>query len=124
MTVKKTFRLSDAAAAKLDELVQSEGITATSVVCDAILSYGDKTDSCHTTENATRDDSGYRCAYEALVGQLEEKDKQISGIMDALLKAQETAKAAQMLHAGERLAIESSEQKKGRWERLKEAWRG
>ena len=51
------------------------------------------------------------------------KDGQISRLQDALDAAQETAKAAQVLHAQERRAIESAGQK-SRWRRLRDAWRG
>lgn len=57
---------------------------------------------------------------EGLMGLLREqlaaKDGQISRLQDALDAAQETAKAAQVLHARERAALESAEQKGvGRW---------
>jgi len=51
------------------------------------------------------------------------KDGQISRLQDALDAAQGTAKAAQVLHAQERRALESEGQK-GRWRRLLDAWRG
>ena len=48
--------------------------------------------------------------------QLAAKDGQISRLQDALDAAQETAKAAQILHAQERAALESAEQKaERRW---------
>ena len=61
-----------------------------------------------------------------LKGQLEIKDKQISDLSSALADAQATAKAAQALHAAtsQAKALESSEQKKSRLQRLREAWRG
>lgn len=65
--------------------------------------------------------------YEDLRRQLEVKDGQIADLSAALVAAQETAKAAQALHAADKaeaMAIEPAEMKKGRWQRLKEAWRG
>lgn len=65
--------------------------------------------------------------YEDLRRQLEVKDGQIANLSAALVSAQETAKAAQALHAAEKaeaMAIESAEAKKSRWQRLKEAWQG
>lgn len=64
---------------------------------------------------------------EALQKQLEVKDRQIADLSAALVSAQETAKAAQALHAADKaeaMAIESAEAKKSRWQRLKEAWQG
>lgn len=78
-------------------------------------------------------------AFEKTLGVLERqlaaKDEQIADYSarladatQALRDAQESVKAAQTLHAIDRkedvLAIESAEQKKSRWERLKAAWRG
>lgn len=84
-------------------------------------------------ETATSSD-GSEKAVEALVSQLETlqkqlevKDRQIADLSAALVAAQETAKAAQALHAADKaeaMAIEPAEMKKGRWQRLKEAWRG
>lgn len=62
-------------------------------------------------------------AVAALAGQLAVKDGQIAALNRALEAAQETAKAAQVLHAQERKAIESAEQK-SRWRRLRDAWHG
>ena len=50
-------------------------------------------------------------ALSVLAAQLAVKDGQISRLQDALDAAQETAKAVQVLHAQERRAIESAEQK-------------
>ena len=65
--------------------------------------------------------------YEDLRRQLEVKDGQIADLSAALVAAQETAKAAQALHAADKaeaMAIEPAGEKKGLWRRLKEAWRG
>lgn len=71
--------------------------------------------------DATREQAPSESADESLtelIGllreQLEAKDGQISRLQDALDAAQETAKAAQVLHAQERAALESAEQKAGR----------
>lgn len=48
-------------------------------------------------------------------------------LLDALVVSQEQTRAAQALNAADKKevkALESSEQKKTRWQRLKEAWRG
>ena len=64
--------------------------------------------------------------YEDLRRQLEVKDGQIADLSAALVAAQETAKAAQALHAADKadaLAVGSAE-RKGRWRRALDAWRG
>ncbi len=69
-------------------------------------------------------------AMEVLARQLAVKDEQIAALGKALEAAQETAKAAQALHAADRredLALEGSGQRRGsesRWQRLRDAWRG
>lgn len=53
---------------------------------------------------------------EVLTRQIEIKDEQIASLSRALEAAQETAKAAQVLHAQEQTkALESAEQKRFRW---------
>jgi hypothetical protein len=69
--------------------------------------------------------------YEDLRQQLNIKDKQIEKLNEALLNAQEQGKAAQLLQAVDKKDalltsgdIELENVPKGRWQRLKAAWRG
>lgn len=88
----------------------------------------------NVTNPVTESTTGVDAAVTALTDQLSVKDKQISDLSSALLVAQEANKALSAnaaLHTAadkrEDLAIESAEQKeerKSRWQRLKEAWRG
>ena len=129
--VKRTYRLEQGTLAKLEELAKSEGITVTDALERAISAYGSMPDESHTeghteTESDSRAIDALSKELEALHRQLEVKDAQIATLGDALQAAQDTAKAAQALHAAtsHTMAIESGEKKKGRLERLIEAFRG
>lgn len=68
-------------------------------------------------------------AMAAIMEQLAVKDDQIASLGRALEAAQETARAAQALHAAnvQRAALEDANRKQARgsrWERVVEAWRG
>lgn len=108
----KTFRLSDDDVELLGYICRERDCSQSSAIqneADAIRSGGGS--------------QGSSDAVSALVEQLAVKDGQISRLQDALDAAQGTAKAAQVLHAQERRALESEGQK-GRWRRLLDAWRG
>lgn len=116
MKVKKTYRFEEETVIELEELCNRNGKTATEAIEDAIhyavrLPY------------AERADDGGSDAMVALIEQLAVKDGQIADlnarfddVSKALLAAQETAKAAQALHAAnvQQTALESSEQKERR----------
>lgn len=129
MTVKKTFNIDDENAAKLRKLADERGCTATDVLNAAIRAYGSVPYGSHTDGHTVpRGDSVASEAVSALVGQLAAKDAQIAQLMDALAASQEataeanrTARAAQALHAQERVTIEA---RRSRWKRLLDAWRG
>jgi adenosylmethionine-8-amino-7-oxononanoate aminotransferase len=112
----KTFRLSDDDVELLGYICDERGCSQAEAIRSAIRSEANaiRSDGYHGTTDG---------ALSALAGQLAVKDAQISRLQDALDAAQETAKAAQVLHAQERRALESSEQK-SRWQRLRDAWRG
>lgn len=112
----KTFRLSDDDVELLEYICSERGCSQSSAIRSAIQAEADAIRSGDASD-APRD------VVSALLGQLAVKDGQISRLQDALEAAQETAKAAQVLHARERKAIESVGQK-GRWQRLRDAWRG
>jgi hypothetical protein len=133
MKVKRTYRIEQELADKLAKLAKDGGKTATDVLEEAIRAYDTTPDGSHTANDGVTSPDGLSDAVSALFEelsvlheQLEVKDGQIAALNDALISAQETAKAAQALHAAttQVLALESQEQKLTRWQRLKKAWRG
>jgi len=113
--VKKTYRLEQDTIYELEELCERSGKTATEAIEDAIH-------DAIRLPYAERANDGGSDAMAALVGQLAVKDDQIASLGRALEAAQETAKAAQVLHAAnvQQTALESSEQKERR--RLRWPW--
>lgn len=121
--IKKTYRIEQETADKLVELAASEGVTATEILERAIRSYGRKPDDSHTDNVAI---VALSDELERLHGQLAAKDEQLERLGDALVSAQESVKAAQSLHAvdtAKTLALEDSETKRSRWQRVKD-WFG
>lgn len=128
---KRTYRLEQETLDKLAEIAEAEGVTATEALERAIRAYGRVPDASHTDGHTVSEaDSAavdaLAAELERLHGQLNVKDAQIEKLVEALADAQATAKGAQALHAAtaQTLALESQEQKKSRWRRLVEAWRG
>ena len=129
MKVKKTFRIEEELVSELDKLAKERGISQTEALEAAIhgaihVPYTEPY-TCHTPVDKEKD-TETSPEIKALIKQLDVKDQQIESLSSALVSAQETAKAAQALHAADKqtLALESVEQKKSRWARLKDAWRG
>lgn len=65
-------------------------------------------------------------ALAALIDQLAKKDEQIAKLMETVADSTKAVQGAQVLHheTAQALALESTEQKLSRWQRLKRAWRG
>lgn len=104
--VKKTFRLSEETAAELGKITELENITATEAIRRAICAYGISHAEGHTLPY---NDGKHDAAIEALISQLAVKDGQIESLQErlgqttsALLAAQESIKAAQLLHAADK----------------------
>lgn len=112
--LKKTFRLEEESYEELVKLSEEWDVSQGAAVERAIRFVRQIPGDCQTVDSGVLD---------VLSGQLAVKDEQIAALNRALDAAHETAKAAQVLHAQERKALESVEQK-GRWQRLKDAWRG
>lgn len=122
--VPRTYKLTEETLGQITTIAENDKITYTEVVEKAVSElyqgkYGENTEE--TPENET---------LRLLSEQLGVKDRQIEALNEALIAAQETAKAAQALHGAEKVehaAIESTEQKEERltrWQRLRKAWRG
>lgn len=109
MKVKKTYRLEQETIEELEKLCSDSGKSATEVIEGAIH------DAIHVPD-VERIGDGWAQTAAALTDQLAVKDDQIASLGRALEAAQETAKAAQALHAAnvQERALESSEQKESR----------
>ena len=109
MKVKKTYRLEQETIEELEKLCSDSGKSATEVIEGAIH------DAIHVPD-VERIGDGWAQTVAALTDQLAVKDDQIASLGRALEAAQETAKAAQALHAAnvQERALESSEQKESR----------
>lgn len=127
MKVKKTYRLEEETIRELEKLCEATGKTATEAIELAIQKAIRET---YGGGGPERVGDGWAQTVAALTEQLTVKDEQLATLGRALEAAQETAKAAQALHAVDRkedLLLESSDQKqasRSRWERLRKAWRG
>ena len=109
MKVKKTYRLEQETINELEKLCADSGKSATEVIEGAIH------DAIRLSDTE-RAGEGWAQTVAALTEQLAVKDGQIASLGRALEAAQETAKAAQALHAAnvKQAALESSEQKDNR----------
>lgn len=113
MKVKKTYRLEEETISDLQKFCDSTGKTATEVIEGAIR---DAIREPYGESGPERAGDGWAQTVSALTEQLAVKDGQIASLGRALESAQETAKAAQALHAAnvQERALESSGQKEGR----------
>lgn len=109
MKVKKTYRLEQETINELEKLCADSGKSATEVIEGAIH-------DAIRLPDTERAGEGWAQTVAALTEQLAVKDGQIASLGRALEAAQETAKAAQALHAAnvQERALESSEQKERR----------
>lgn len=109
MKIKKTYRLEQETIDELEKLCERSGKTATEAIEDAIH-------DAIRVPDVERAGDGWAQTVSALTEQLAVKDDQIASLGRALEAAQETAKAAQALHAAnvKQAALESSEQKERR----------
>lgn len=121
--VSRTYRIEQETADKITEIAENENMTATEVVEDAIHAYSHGKYIGNTANKVGSTDSQ---ALTALVEQLAAKDEQIAKLMDTVADSTKAVQGAQALHheTAQTLALESTEQKLSRWQRLKRAWRG
>lgn len=116
-----TFRLSETDIDLLKSYANENGLTQAEAIRRAIQGLG-------TATQGERAADEWAQTVAALTEQLAVKDEQLATLGRALEAAQETAKAAQALHAADRrdLTLESAEvklERGSRWARLREAWR-
>lgn len=121
--VSRTYRIEQETADRIAEIAKNENLTATEVVEAAIRSYSSEK---YVENTANQTDSTDSPALAALIDQLAKKDEQIAKLMDAVADGTKAVQGAQALHheTAQTLALESTEQKLSRWQRLKRAWRG
>ena len=138
---QKMFRLTDEQICKLKKFSELRGCSQTDLIRGFIDSLDEEppdtqgdthrdTQEIHGAERSSGADSP---ALAALVeqlavkdAQLAKKDEQIAKLMDAVADSTKAVQGAQALHheTAQTLALESTEQKLSRWQRLKRAWRG
>lgn len=121
--VSRTYRIEQKTADKITEIAENENMTATEVVEDAIRAYSP---GKYIGNTANKVDSTDSQALTALVEQLAVKDEQIAKLMETVTDSTKAVQGAQALHheTAQTLALESTEQKLSRWQRLRRAWRG
>lgn len=126
--VKKTFRIEEDAYDELVELSTGWGVAQGAAVERAIRFARQMPDTlpdrCQT--DASTPGGGDSAAVAALIEQLAKKDEQIAKLMETVADSTKAVQGAQVLHheTAQALALESTEQKLSRWQRLKKAWRG
>lgn len=109
MKVKKTYRLEQETIDELEKLCSDSGKSATEIIENTIH-------NAIRLPDTKRAGEGWAQTVTALTEQLAVKDDQIASLGRTLEATQETAKAAQALHAAnvQERALESSEQKERR----------
>lgn len=121
--VSRTYRIEQETADRIAEISEAEKKTATEVIESAIRTYSTEK---YVENTARQTDSTDSRALSALIGQLAKKDEQIAKLMDTVADSTKAVQGAQALHheTAQTLALESTEQKLSRWQRLRRAWRG
>ena len=131
---QKMFRLTDEQICKLKKVAELRGCSQTDLIREFIDSLdeelpdtqGDTHRDTQEIHGNARSDGADSRALTALIDQLAKKDEQIAKLMDAVADGTKAVQGAQVLHheTAQALALESTEQKLSRWQRLKRAWRG
>lgn len=133
--VKKTFRIEEDAYDELVELSTGWDVSQGAAIERAIRLARQMPDTlpdvCQTGDSSIGGVDS--TAVSALVGQLAvkdaqlaKKDEQIAKLMETVADSTKAVQGAQALHheTAQTLALESTEQKQSRWQRLKRAWMG
>lgn len=126
--VKKTFRIEEDAYDELVELSAGWGVAQGAAIERAIRLARQVPDTLPDTcqTGASTHGGGDSAAVAALIEQLAKKDEQIAKLMETVVDSTKAVQGAQALHheTAQTLALESTEQKLSRWQRLRRAWRG
>lgn len=126
--VKKTFRIEEDAYDELVELSAGWGVAQGAAIERAIRLARQMPDTLPDTcqTGASTNGGGDSAAVAALIEQLAKKDEQIAKLMETVADSTKAVQGAQALHheTAQTLALESTEQKQSRWQRLKRAWMG
>lgn len=126
--VKKTFRIEEDAYDELVELSAGWGVAQGAAIERAIRLARQMPDTLPDTcqTGASTHSGGDSVAVAALIEQLAKKDEQIAKLMETVADSTKAVQGAQALHheTAQTLALESTEQKLNRWQRLRRAWRG
>lgn len=126
--VKKTFRIEEDAYDELVELSAGWGVAQGAAIERAIRLARQMPDTLPDTcqTGASTHGGGDSAAFAALIEQLAKKDEQIAKLMETVADSTKAVQGAQALHheTAQTLALESTEQKQSRWQRLKRAWMG
>lgn len=126
--VKKTFRIEEDAYDELVELSAEWGVAQGAAIERAIRLARQMPDTLPDTcqTGASTHGGGDSAAVAALIEQLAKKDEQIAKLMETVADSTKAVQGAQALHheTAQTLALESTEQKQSRWQRLKRAWMG
>ena len=133
--VKKTFRIEEDAYDELVELSAGWGVAQGAAIERAIRLARQMPDTLPATcqTGASTHGGGDSAAVTALIeqlavkdAQLAKKDEQIAKLMETVADSTKAVQGAQALHheTAQTLALESTEQKQSRWQRLKRAWMG
>lgn len=126
--VKKTFRIEEDAYNELVELSAGWGVAQGAAIERAIRLARQMPDTLPDTcqTGASTHGGGDSVAVAALIEQLAKKDEQIAKLMETVADSTKAVQGAQALHheTAQTLALESTEQKLSRWQRLRRAWRG
>lgn len=126
--VKKTFRIDEDAYDELVELSAGWGVAQGAAIERAIRLARQMPDTLPDTcqTGASTHGGGDSAAVAALIEQLAKKDEQIAKLMETVADSTKAVQGAQALHheTAQTLALESTEQKQSRWQRLKRAWMG
>lgn len=122
--VKKTFRIEEDAYDELVGLSAGWGMSQGAAIERAIRLARQMPDVCQTGDSSIGGADSPALA--ALIDQLAKKDEQIAKLMETVADSTKAVQGAQVLHheTAQVLALESTEQKLSRWQRLKRAWRG
>lgn len=118
----KTFRLSDTSIEQLEAIAEAKDVSQADAIRFAIQQGYDAVQGQYSSN--TGGETDWEALYFAEKARGDEMSAKLLALTD---KVADSLQAAQTLQAMDKPALESTEQKeerKTRWQRLKEAWRG